>query len=475
VLLLLALAGPAAGATPFTLDKDGSRPRVAVDHLGTGFFTWTHAVGANNVFRYCRVAQGHTACNASKAYAPGDQDVDGGYALFASGGRVLLLDARCCSVYAQKQVFSSTNGGGTFTGPVSPGYMNGPGDNIGGQALYAPPGAVGRAGESLLTIGDVQSVGVTFQATGTTTGTEVATANLGGPGGSYQASLALQGSSTLVAIYGTLGPDRLYWRKWKGTGDVNDVANWTPPALLDSTDVDSTAKLVSGPSGLYVAYNRGAVSHRAYFLRRFTGTGWGPATRLTEIGSPQGADLVEDGAGRLHFAWQDSSSKLRYRYARTPANTQFTSPQTLVKSGNFPFLKLGVNTSGRGWVAWDGLPGVHAVAVKPGEPPYTKPNKKTKVAFGSKHAVLSSPKLCVGHGQSFLAKVGGDAGVKKVVFHIDGKKRATVTNKPFSKLLGTKVLGSGVHDLIASVTATFKKNGKKKTATKDIAATFRIC
>jgi hypothetical protein len=473
VLLLLVLAGPAAGATPFTLDKDGSRPRVAVDHLGTGFFTWTHAVGADNVFRYCRVAQGHTACNASKAYAPGDQDVDGGYALFASGGRVLLIDARCCTVYARKEIFTSTNGGTTFTGPVSPGYMNGAGDNIGGQAIYVPKNTFGGE-DGIITISDVETEGVTLQATAIGAGTMTETANLGGPGGSYQGSVALQAPKTLVAIFGTLGPDRLYWRRYV-SGDGNYAPNWTPAQLLDTTDVNSTAKLVSGPSGLYVAYSRGAVSHQAYFLRRFTGSGWGPAARLTEIGSPAFADLAEDGSGRLHFAWQDSSNRLRYRYARTPANTQFTSPQTLVESGNFPFLKLGVNTSGRGWVAWDGLPGVHAVPVRPGEPPYTKPNRRTKVAFGSKHAVLSSPKLCVGHGQSFLAKVGGDARVKRVVFQIDGKKRATVSNKPFSKLLGTKALASGVHDLIASVTATFKKNGKKKTATKDIAATFRIC
>jgi hypothetical protein len=372
-------------------------------------------------------------------------------------------------------VFESLNGVTAFGDPVSPGYMNGSGDNIAGQAIYSPPGAIGRPQESILTIGDTQSVGVTFQATGTTAGTETATANLGGPGGSYQASIALQGPSTLVAIYGTLGPDRLYWRRWNGVGDVNSASSWTPAALLDTTDAFSTAKLVSGPSGLYVAYSKGSVSHQAYYLRRFNGFGWGPAVRLSEVGGPASADLVEDGGGRLRFAWQDTSNRLRYRYARSAANASFTSPQTLVKASNFPFLKLAVNSHGRGWAAWDALPGVQAVAVAPGEPPYTKPNKTTKETFGSHELALHSPKNCVGRGQAFVPSVTGDVHIDKVVFAIDGKKRAVVKAKPFRATLGTKTLASGLHHLKATVTAHFKKNGKTKTVTKEIAAGFTIC
>jgi hypothetical protein len=479
-LLALALLAPTtAAAAPskvLSLDANGHRPRVAVNNAGAGFFTWTTPAGANDVFHYCRVAQGTKTCNATKAYAPGNSDVDGGYTLFATGGRVLVLDARCCGAfYALKQVFSSTNGGTTFAAPVSPGHMDGGGDNIAGQAIYAPPGSVGRLGESILTISDVQSSGLTFQATGTTTGTETATAKIGPPGGSYQGSLALQGSTTLVAVFGTLGPDRLYWRRWKGTGDVNDTTNWTAPALLDATDVNSTAKLVSGPSGLYVAYSRGATSKQSYVLRKFTGAGWGPALRISEVGSPVFADLVEDTSGRLHFAWQDGSNRLHYRYTRTAANTKWTSPQTLPNTGNFAFLKLGVNTAGHGWVAWDGIPGVHAVPVAPGEPPYTKPNKQTAKPFGSNKVVLSSPRNCVGSGQAFVARVSGTAKIHQVVFFVDGTQRAVRKAKPFKATLGTKGLTTGAHSVRARVTASFKKSGKTKTATKDVTAAFSIC
>jgi hypothetical protein len=484
VLLALALVAPAAAAAApkaLSLDPNGHRPRVAVNGAGTGFFTWTTPAGANDVFHYCRVLQGAKTCNASFFYAPPDGDVTGGYALFAPGGRVLLVDQRDPS--GTKQVLTSTNGGTNFSGPVSPGSMPGTGDNIAGQAIYTPAGSFGRLAESIMTVSDVETIGVTFQATSTVAGSETATANLGsGPGGvsggSYQGSLAGNpATNTLVATFATLSPANLYWRQWRHWtgGELNAEATWTRAELVDSTNVYSTAKLVSGKSGIYVAYARGEVNNSRFRLRRFTGSGWGPALALTKAGNPANGDLSESPNGILHFAWQENG-KLRYRYARSPANTQFTSPQTLGgPNGNFPFLKLDVSGAGHGWITWEDIPGIRAVPVHPGEPPYTKPNRQTTVNFGSKNAVLSSPKNCVGPGQKFVAKVTGTANIKKVVFSIDGTKRAVKQSKPFRATLGTKGLASGVHHVKAAVTATFKKNGKKKTDTKDIVAPFSIC
>ena len=237
--------------------------------------------------------------------------------------------------------------------------------------------------------------------------------------------------------------------------------------------MNSTAKLVSGPSGIYVAYSRGATSHQAYYLRKFTGGGFGPALRISEVGSPAFADLAEDAKGVLHFVWQSGNGKLHYRYARSAANDKFTSPQTL-GVGNFPFLKLAVNSAGRGWASWQSG-GVSAVPIHPGEPPYTKPNKGTTVKFGGKPVTLRSPARCVGSGQAFRAKVKGKAKIHEAVFFVDGAKRADVKGKPFARLLGTKGLASGVHHLRATVTASFKKHGKTRTRTKDLAAAFSIC
>src|SRR5688572_5116408 len=132
--LLLALNVSSAGAAVFTFGS-GAKPRVAVDPAGNGHFTWTNSAGAPSVFHYCRVALGGTTCSASTSRTPdpsNTQNLEGGYAFLPGGARVLLLEARCCTVYAQKWLYSSANGGTTFDAGVSPGFRNDNGANIGG-------------------------------------------------------------------------------------------------------------------------------------------------------------------------------------------------------------------------------------------------------------------------------------------------------------------------------------------------------
>jgi hypothetical protein len=402
---------------------------------------------------------------------------------------VLLVDGRCCDKYATKKVFVSTDTGKTF-GPVpnQPGYMDGPGDNIAGGAIYAAAGSVGRPAESILTISDVQTIGVTFQATGTGSDVESQTANLGADSGaSYQGSLALQGTGTLVATFATL--DKLYWSKWKGgVLDVNAVANWTPAALLDATNVNSTAKLVSGPSGIYVSYGVGSPGSERFVLRKFNGTGWGAALRLTEIGSPNNGDLVEDASGVLHFAWQDTRGRLRYRYARSAANVDFTRAQKLAgPNQNFYPLKLAANNAGRGWITWEQSGAIKVIPVAPGEPPpppYSGPTTtKSKSVAGDK-LVLTYPKACVTVPQVFAAKVAAEAKngggvkikIKKVVFSRDGKPVGTDTTKPFKLNVPTTGLANGTsHTLEAKVTVEFKKNGSNQQTDKTLKALFSTC
>ncbi len=483
-IALLALALP-SGAPAFRLSA-GHAPRVAVDGSGTGYFTWTNpGASSSDTFHYCRLSSGGSLCDATFAYNDGKEDVNGGYTLFPGDGRVLLLDARCCTPYALKEVWTSSDGGKTFGSPVSPGSMDGAGDNISGNAVYAPPGAVGRAAESLLTVSDIETEGIAFQATDTGAGTTTARATLGGSGGSYQGSLALQGTSTLVAIYGTLGPANLYWRMWNGSGDVNDAANWTAPALLGPTNVFSTAKLVSGPSGLFVAYSTGPDGKHRYVLRRFTGSGWGAPLTLSEIGSPSNADLYEDSAGVLHFAWQDSSDALRYRYARSATNGAFTRPQKVVASGNFPELKIAVDAAGHGWATWSNN-GVQVHPLAPGEPtvPYKGPTKTSQTGAGSDRLVLTSPAACLKPATTFTAKLGAkpkkkhhkaSIKIKKVVFLVDGKQVAVDKKKPFTYTAVSTRFGKGKHKLVVKVTGTVKKQGKNKKVKKTLQSSFSLC
>jgi hypothetical protein len=207
-------------------------------------------------------------------------------------------------------------------------------------------------------------------------------------------------------------------------------------------------------------------------------TGWTAPLTLSDTGSPNFGDLVEDSAGRLHFAWQDTSGRLRYRYARSPANLLFSQAQVLGPSSeNHAFLKLGVNAAGRGWIAWDDIPGIRALPIAPGEPPYNGPTKKTSKDVGNGAVFMKSPKLCVGPGQVFKVKVKkeGKVTIDEVTVSVDGGKVGTDSKSPFKIVVPTKGLAAGAHSLKAKVTAHFKKNGKKKTVTKTLTTTFTIC
>ena len=371
--LLLAVGVPSAGAAVFTFGN-GAKPRVAVDAAGNGHFTYSDSSGATSVFHYCRVPLGGTACSATTSRTPDPsnvQNLEGGYAFLPGGARVLLLEARCCTVYAQKWLYSSANGGTTFDAGVSPGFRNDNGAHIGGGAVYAPPGALGRPAESIATIADLQTVGLSFQVTGTTANPAFQEGFLMSSGNSYDGSLGREGNN-LVAVWSTLGPENVLWRRWNGAGNVNDPAQWTPAALVGPTNIDANVSVASGPSGIYVAYNTGALSARTFVVRRFTGSGWGAPIAVSETGTPVFGELHQDPSGRLHFAWQDSNGALRYRYARTTANSSFTNPQTLSgprSDHNFAGLKLASNAAGRGFVTWGFYGGaIKAAPFAPGEP-----------------------------------------------------------------------------------------------------------
>ena len=346
-----------------------------MDTAGTGHFTWTQIQPAGgDIFRYCRVPRGAGACNAITTRNNTEQNLGGGYAFLPGGPRVLLLESRCCAVWARKLVYSSGNSGTSFDAGVSPGNENVVGANIAGEALYAPAGALGRPAESLLTISDLQTVGLSFQATGTTSAPAFAGGFTMTSGTGYNGTLARQGN-TLVAAWSTLGPENVRWRAWTGSGDVNSSASWTPEAVAGPTNLDSNTRLAGGPRGIYLSYGVGPPGAEVFVLRRFTGSGFGPPVALTETGNPSFGDLFEDPTGRLHFAWQDSAGNLRYRYATNAANTAFSRPQILSgprSDANFAGLQLASDSAGHGWVTWNAYSaasGVKAASFAPGEPP----------------------------------------------------------------------------------------------------------
>jgi hypothetical protein len=372
VLATAALPASAQAATPIDLGP-GAGAHVAVDGAGAGHVTYAENQSGQDVTHYCLLPAQATACAAgSRTFTypqgPNFGSSSGVWPLLPGDPRVLIVDARCCQDYATKYVYTSTDGGASFDAGVETGDDNHSGTNIAGATLYAPAGSLGRVGESVLTITDLATLGLSFQAMGTVGPPEIANTNsVLTQNDAISGSLGLSGN-TLVAAWWDLDDEFLYWRQWSGSGDVNDSASWGPITQLELASVDSSPRLASGPSGIYLAYNSGTGSPRPTVVRKFTGSGWGPPLTLSTDGTPR-FDIAEGPDGTLHYV-REQDDALIYRFAGGPDNAAFSAPQTLVAdnsaNGGYLDLRLGVGASSA-WVTWqDGSPPhVKALAFKP--------------------------------------------------------------------------------------------------------------
>lgn len=378
---LVMTATPAAGAT---VDLGpGSTARIAVDPAGTAYVTWTETVSGQDVTRYCRLPSDSSACATTQTFNyPTGPELGGDSGswplLESSGGGVLILDARCCTNYATKFVYKSTDGGLTFDGGTEVGDDNNSGASVRGAALLIPANALAQPDESIMTFGDSATLGLSFQATGTT-GPPLATtrANVLTQGDDLAGSLAFSANG-LIAAWTNIDDNNVYWRQWLPGGgvDVNDEASWTPRAVVDAANINSGSRLAGGNTGTFLAYNRGAPGSEQIVLRQFTGAGWGDPIPLSDTGSPNFFDLAQDAGGGLHLAWQASDGSLQYRFSNGDNPTAFSNPQTLLATnpnGGFIDLRLGVGTGERNWVTWDDG-NVRALEFTPGAalPPPTR-------------------------------------------------------------------------------------------------------
>ena len=346
--LALALPGAATAATPFQLTAVGGEPQVAVDSAGNGHFVWNEgpASGAHTT-HYCRIPPGGTACAASSTFVPtsnsptNNADFDGPR-VFVGGSFVVVMTHRCCGGFPPAGsdatlVYTSTDGGATFDG----GQVVGTAD-ISGDAIVGPTGR-------LSTISDVVTGGTFYQAL-TPPGFTDVSANLGdsGPSQSYSGSLALIDPNTPIATFDDL--DTTFWRRYGGSGDLNDVANWTPTATVGAGE-DGT--LAYGPSGVWLLYQVGTPADgRTYVARQFTGAGFGSQIEVSLTGDPIFADFFQDSSGRLHAAWLDGTRTLVYR--RSEDGTSY-GPITELSEPTFDIfhIEVGAGADGEGWAVWD--------------------------------------------------------------------------------------------------------------------------
>ena len=369
VLACVATAFPVAAtaATPFQLTPVGGDPEVAVDSSGNGHFVWNEGkIGEPDVTHYCRIPTGATACAVNHTFVPASEspnnnaDFDGPH-VFVTGSNVIVMTARCCGGFPPAGstgvvIYISTDNGQTFDAGQVVGNQD-----ISGDAIIGP-------GARLSTISDVVTGGTLYQATTPGAFTDQ-TANLGdsGPSQSYSGSLALIDANTPIATFDDL--DTTFWRRYDGSGDLNDVTNWTPTAGIGPGE-DGT--LAYGPSGVWLLYRTGEPGDRTYVARPFTGAGFGSPIEVSVTGDPIFADYFQDPGGRLHAAWLDGTRALVYR--RSDDGTSY-GPITELAEPSFEIfhIQVGAGADGEGWAVWDSnsdrdVVGAVALEVAPEQP-----------------------------------------------------------------------------------------------------------
>lgn len=399
-LAAFAVAGTAQAATDVDLGR-GNAPHVAVDRSGAAHITWNQTrSGDSDLAKYCLLPSGKTGCITTSDFTyandPNDGSDSGVWPLLPTGGadRILVLDARCCRNYASKFLYTSTDGGRTFTpaGGTEVGDDNNLGASIQGGTIYLPPGSLGRPDESILTFNDQATIGLSLQVTGTTGPPLRATSNDVLTGGDATSGSVGFSGGTLVVAWLDIDDDNVYFRKWSGSGDVNDSATWGPQTPIEVTSIDGSPRLAYGPSGIFIAYNQGGMNGGPIktVVRRFNGTDWDPPTTLLDPGTTV-FDLSEADDGVLHVVYRDSSqSSIVHRFSTTPGDSSFGPPVTVAAS-SFPVNIRSAVRGDTGWATWESGGDVHAAELSKELPPPTRGSTVNVVPVKGKVLVKLPP------------------------------------------------------------------------------------
>lgn len=523
---LLAAAGPAAGATPFTAGT-GSDPDVAVAPNGTAFVAYN--VGSPHRIEVCRLARGTDACAAvttlSFPSGPAAQEAGEPQVFAVSDSKIVVTGAcwQCGAGGATDRLyrFISTDGGATFSagteiGRPDSGSTAFPDGNSqtdwredldGGTLISARSGRVGAYSSA------AHTEMVTFAA-----------------GIQYRPSVArVPGTGRAVAVASDLGVVRFGYSTSAlpnpTRAQLVSAGNWFTGLQLSAPGITAQEpSLASGPSGLFVGYQRQLPNQ--FLVHKFdpaTNT-FGPAVAIQGDNaldsSLQLPYLFQDPSGRIHGIWRSLSEPRRLRYTvSTDGGASYATARTLVSGETVLDPQLAVASDGYGVAAYETVggttvrvvrldplvddgtaPGGTTPGTSPGTTPgttpstdplvvgypgprYPGPNRTVSSTVPGAKLDLAVPKGCVRPGQSFRITLRwkkqrrkGNLFVKvrRVDFFEGAKLRLRDRKVPFRytfKVKASQKPGSSV-----TVRArAFIKVKRGKAPKKSIRTTVKVC
>jgi hypothetical protein len=360
------LTTPAASAFVIGPGRD---PGLAVDASGTAYIAWNGPENASTL-RFCRLPRAATVCDAGTTTSiavPADTTAGSRPFVAVVGSRVSVVLYRyplTGQFMAGNYVYTSPDRGAHFGAGVKVGSVPyfeaivGPGDAMSG---------VTQAGPTPMTFQRVPLNG--------SPGPDLVRASLSETHLLYS-SVGLIDASTPLAVFGDGNGDSEF-RRYDGSGDVNDGANWTAAVGIGPL---SYPKLAGGPKGLFLLSGDG---NGNLFARKWNGTNGFGAAATVGPGSTPSKHLFQDAGGRLHAAFQrDNANPLQVVHAVSDDGVTWRSGtvvrQDIGTDGGLDSFRVAAAPDHIGVIAYHaglGAGDVRVVAVGPDAPvdPVTPP------------------------------------------------------------------------------------------------------
>jgi hypothetical protein len=336
VALAASLPGTVHAAVPITIGQ-GFAPGVAVDPAGTAYVAWYGPESTTNTLRFCRVPRGAAGCDVGGVIAAPGTTLTRPF-VHVVGSTVLVVSYRyglSGPNFDRIYLFTSTDGGATFDG----------GREIGtvpfNDAAIGPGVAVSFATDAV-TQGELYE---RAPLDGSPAPAQRATLSTDHP---YSGTVALLDANTpLVAFADANG--NAQFRRYAGSGDPNDAANWTPAQDIGH---DEYMHLASGPSGLFL---KGRTAGRTLEVRRFNGSTFGPGVNLPEgTGELPQSHLFQDRSGRLHAVWpRIDVDGTRLYYATSDDGVAWLSGLMLTGPDGIARMRVATAADHVGVAVWD--------------------------------------------------------------------------------------------------------------------------
>jgi hypothetical protein len=336
-LAALSFAPSASGAVSI---GPGEQPGLAVDAAGTAYIAWN---GPSASLQFCRLPRGATVCVDRQAIAAAGASIRRPF-VSVTGSRVVIVQYRYPLQNGEPDralyAFTSMDGGATF----------GQATLVGTLDLYD---AVSGPGDTLSGVTDSSAQGGAFQNAPLSSGSASAIAQLWGGDHPYGAAVGLVDAGTPLAIFSD-GSGAAQFRRYAGSGSVNDAANWTPPVDIGSV---SYPHLASGPAGLFLLTTN---ADNTLVSRKWDGIGFGLAAAISAGVTAPSMHAFQDAGGRLHAVFQRGGATGRDLIHAVSDDGQTwrsgTSVTTAEAQDSFGDTRVATAADHVGVVVWRGVP-----------------------------------------------------------------------------------------------------------------------